>query len=438
MTKTDKFRRFTFMRNYFFDTHDKDKKLAAKMTENEWKNDVISTVKKSNHNKVWLIFHDKDKVHNNKTDLDELKVLHCHGIVIDKTTRSREQTAVSLGITPDSVGENLSPVRADSSAARYLTHTSSKAMADKKYRYSVDELMLFIDGKEVTDREKVRQEYTKEIAKKERTTEDDINDLLPKLKDSVLNGKLTPRQAKNDLQERFHSAGSDAYLKNFMAFKHAVESYRQDLHEDMLENGKSMTTVFLFGAGRIGKTSLTEALTHYICKQKDWSIANDIYKSAGTAKSAKDFDIVSGYKEEPIAIFDEIAPQSYGFERFVSLFDPFHISYLDSRYQSRNFFATHSFITKACDSIEAYFRPIYNVQYASGKADLYDLKLQVLGRIQYAIEVKDDKIILYKNGEDKLFENPEKTEFKYGKDVMLDSKKMTNLCAKLYNELYTK
>lgn len=48
--------------------------------------------------------------------------------------------------------DNFNFVHSEGGSLRYLLHLSEEAMKDKKHRYDIDELHLFCDNKEITDK----------------------------------------------------------------------------------------------------------------------------------------------------------------------------------------------------------------------------------------------------------------------------------------------
>lgn len=438
MSKTNKWRRYAFMRNFNYETHDKNKKIKSKISEKEWQKLVIETVKKSGHDKIWLIFHDKDV-----DDEGNKKGLHVHGVIIDDSPRHIDSAKKSVGVLNDPYNKNMNHIRSDSSAIRYLTHTSDKAMKEKKWRYGINELHLFIGGQEITDKEKIRQEYTNDIAGNELSEKtknaEKLNSVTDDLLSEIISGNITRRMARQRLNDDFGSLGVSMYLKRNPMFNRAEKEAIQDLHNKMLKEGRNLITCFIYGGSRQGKSSFVKDFSEYIVEREHLSLEKDIYQAPGTnGKNLSSYDILSGYREQSISIFDDISPTVYGFDNFIKLFDPHNVPTIQSRYQNKMFFSEKAFILKSVSTVDDYFSNIYSPEISDYNDNVVNVKKQVMSRIQYAIHITNNRLILYRNLDDMGFD--EKTyvkSFAYGKNVYKDQNKMTNLSKKIYELMYS-
>lgn len=445
MGKTGKYRRYSFMRNYDYEVHNKDGELISDLKPAEWRDQVIKDMLNAGHDKIWLIFHDKDK-----TGEGSPKPLHCHGVIMDKSPRSINAAKLSVGVINDDYDYNMSPVINDSSAIRYLTHTSNGAIMDKKYRYPIEELHLFIDNKEVFDKELIRKTYTEDMVGKEKTSKQQRLESMTALADDLLlkvsEGDLKSKLARDQLKDQYGAEGVNLYYKLSTRFIRAEADAVRDYQDNLINNGKSAITVFITGAGRSGKSQLAYGIYNKLCDREGLRVSQDVYKAPVGADGLTN-DLISGYESEKIAVFDEIQPSSVGFERFMAVFDDHSIHNVQSRGKSHYFYAEYLFLIKAGSSIDNYLNDIaysaeaHNGNHYNDSAD--NLKKQVYGRIPYAFMIKDKKLLLYKRGSAYSFDklSPYKT-YDYDRSFYdsefsgYDPDKMDKLCEELVGIIY--
>lgn len=428
-TKQQRRRNFAFMRNYRYETHDDKGNIKNNISESQWRAQVIDELKHAGQDKILFVFHDKDK-----DDSGDPKPLHVHGIIMDKNPRYLAATKEAVKVYNDEFDKNMNYVINLSGAARYLTHTNDEAMSRRKYRYGMDELHLLENGQEVNDEARIRDEYTELIAGADNKENRQLviaeltNDLLAK----TARGEITSKQARRELSDAYNTAGINAYYKRAGQFKSAEEDARTDYHDRLIEEGKSATTVFITGAGRAGKSTMVETMKRIICEHEGLSLSKDVYSAPVSADGLTN-DLISGYEDEKIAVFDEIQPSSIGFERFMAVFDDHTIHNVQSRGKSRYFYAEKLFLIKSGISITDYLSRI--VESAAGSDNLENLKVQVYGRIAFVAYVAENQLRIYDNRDMSGFNTPVKT-YTYDKSIYTDKDKMDKLCEELYTLFY--
>ncbi len=74
------------------------------------------------------------------------------------------------------------------------------------------------------------------------------------------------------------------------------------------------------------------------------------------------------------------------------------------------FFSEKAFILKSVSTVDDYFSNIYSPEISDYNDNVVNVKKQVMSRIQYAIHITNNRLILYRNLDDMGFD--EKTYVK--------------------------
>lgn len=429
MEKNVRSRRFSFLRNFYFETHNEQGQRVSKMSENEWKQSVLEDVKNVKAQELWLIFHNADFDDGTK------KPLHCHGIAIFSNPHDSNSLKSALHVRNDSHNKFVQKIKSDVGSFRYLTHTSEAAMVAKKNRYEIHELYLFVDGKMITNENDKKLLYEKRISGHEKSESIVVNKAIDGYIAEVASGTLSLTNAKNEIQNSFGNSGLTAYVKNNRNFKNAVEVYRESHRREMLAKGRNLKTVFIFGPSGIGKSSWVKSFAKVICDNENCEWPANVYNTA-TSSLHSDFELLAGYEEfEKITVIDDVEANSFSMAEFLKDFDPFEVPQVHTRYKNRYWYSERAFIIKSVESVDEYFRPIYSKN--TGTYTQNDRK-QVLRRIAASVRIDSNKLILTMNEDSfchgKTYSFP--FEFDFNKLTETDSKKLLKLNEQIYKILY--
>ena len=145
-----RFRIYSGVRNFAYDTHDKDGNVVSEISEIEWRNQIIALLSSVQSCDAWFVFHDKDVIPATDVSPEKIKPLHCHFVLIFENARWPKSVMTATGTNEN----ELENVRNIAGSMRYLTHTTTDAINQRKYRYSIDELYFYSGGRMITGNEK--------------------------------------------------------------------------------------------------------------------------------------------------------------------------------------------------------------------------------------------------------------------------------------------
>lgn len=357
MKKSEKrYRKFDVQRNYQFETHDADGNQISDITENEWRNKVISEIRalfeNSDVTEVFYIFHDKD-INDDGTS----KGLHVHLVVT--FAEGHTQTAVVKLLLASSV-HNCSPCDSYVDSMRYLIHVSETALNEMKYIYSVNDVhgwRLSDDGSvAVTAAQDFKEAMSRKNTKKARKEQ-------KKVKDScviaVMSGESIISDVRGVYEDDTCNVGltSVDYIMDKHIYKEASVEWLERITEFYQNHSCPLTTIYISGGGGTGKTELAKALA------RKWSDSHGIHVVSAPGKSTT-FDFAGNYRGERVSIFNELA-LAFPVEQFLSIFDPLNAMPVNSRNFDKLYFANYSIFTTSVP-LETF---IYNLWLPYAKAN---------------------------------------------------------------------
>ena len=291
---------------------------------------------------VVIIFHDRD------LDEDgELRELHCHFIIRFENARSYETTLQVVQAEP----RNFAKMRNEAASYRYLTHTTDEAMNAKKYRYSIDDLHVFVkdDGadklRELSGEER-EQFYMRKIVGKAVTkvdTEETVADFLYDLADGLY---IENWEIKDQLIEDFgKTTGVLTWTKNKKHFENARLEYYEKKFRDWKERGRKFQAIYINGPSGLGKTTLANKLARAINQQNDRPAG--LIHDAPNATEGTRYDFVQDYRNELVTVFDDLSPNVFSYMEFLNLFESDKVARANSRFENKPWFAEYAFITRS-------------------------------------------------------------------------------------------
>ena len=358
-------RRFSISRNKQYETHQLDGqgqlKQVSEISDTDWKEKVKSetfeylAIEYGSLKSIALIFHDRDL-----TSDGERKGLHCHMVLEFRnpvTITSLEKFKFEAGKSLNNQdlmfqSRNVEASKSSSGSYRYLTHTTDKAMMERKTRYEVQELivaeyetdgsMKFITGE---DLELWYRDKIKGTVRPEKLEFDEaLQETFYNVRQGELFGEL---EVEEFLRERFtEMQATELVIKNKKFFDGARQLYQQEVFDEMQSNGRNLKTFYISGLSGVGKSKFAKDLARRININNGKS-PNFVY-TAPTAKDGKTYDFIdSEYKAQDVTIFDDIDATSFGFQEFLNVFDKDNITKISSRYTNKAWVSHYAIITKA-------------------------------------------------------------------------------------------
>lgn len=396
-------RRFSISRNKQYETHQLDGQgqlqRVSDITDNDWKEKVKEETfeylarEYGSLKSIALIFHDRDL-----TSDGEQKGLHCHMILEFRnpvTITSLEKFKFPVGKSLNNQdlmfqSRNVEASKSASGSYRYLTHTTDKAMMERKTRYEVQELLVAeygTDGSiEFLNGEQLEIWYRDKIKGTIRPEKLEFDEALQEAFFKVRTGEIFDElEVEAFLRERFtEMQATELVIKNKKFIDNSRQMYQKEVFEDMQNNGRNLKTFFISGSSGLGKSRFAKDLARRININNGKSI-NSIY-TAPTAKDGKTYDFIdSEYKAQDVTIFDDIDATSFGFQEFLNIFDRDNITKISSRYTNKAWVSHYAIITKA-SPIEDWMKRLASQSSEYDKSKINQI-VQVSRRIELYIDL---------------------------------------------------
>lgn len=421
-------RRFAISRNKQYETHQMDGQgqsiKVSDITDSDWKEKVKSETfdyirsEWNSLKSIALIFHDRDV-----TSDGALKGLHCHMILefrnpVTITALEKLKFPVGQSLNNQEMmfqSRNVEVSRSESGSYRYLTHTTDKAMMERKTRYEVQELLVAEYGTDGSIEWKTGEDleiwYRNKIKGTVKPEKLEFNEALQEAYFKIRHGELFDElEVEEFLQERFtEMQATELVVKNKKAIIDARDMYQKTIFGEMQEKGRNLKTFYISGPSGMGKSRFAKDLARRININNGKS-KNSIY-TAPTAKDGKTYDFIdSEYKAQDVTIFDDIDATSFGFQEFLNVFDRDNITKISSRYTNKTWLSHYAIITKASPITDWMKRLAkQSSEYRENKKNQI---VQVSRRVELCIDLdlehKQVKFYQFKHYPD----NPEKSSWK--------------------------
>lgn len=347
MKKADKrYYRFDVQRNYQFETHDDKGNKTSDITENEWREKVVSETRAliGSVTEAFCIFHDCD-INDDGTS----KGLHFHSVITFKDAKTQTSAVKLLGA---SSVHNCQPCDSYVDSLRYLIHISETAVNQMKYIYDVADVFgWFIadDGAVVeTTVTDFKQSMSRKNDKKARREQ-------KKVKDSCAVAVMSGQSVVSDVLEVYledsHKVGLSAvdYLQDMSLYERSSDVWLQMMTGFYQHNSCPLTTIYISGGGGTGKTTLANALA------EKWADSHGVHNVSAPGRSTT-FDFVGNYRGERVSIFNELS-SAFPVEQFLSIFDTLNAVPVNSRHADKLYFSNYALLTTSVP-VEAF---IYNL-----------------------------------------------------------------------------
>lgn len=295
------------------------------ISKSEWKKKILQEYKhleKTDYSAV--IFHDKDKLEDG-TD----KSLHCHIVFRTNGLQSISNVKKSVMAHNDR-RDNFGFAISEGGSLRYLLHLSEEALKDKKHRYDISELNLFINNTEITDiktknewySEMISKDFTSDLTEKQKASLKE-EQYLNQIKQDVSNGLIYPEDVLPMLSKQFDlSRAVELYnprLRQQLSLLRQTYLEQKQLEAKQGKNTTRLSNIFISARGGTGKSIFADSFAKFVLN-KEGKDSREIF--GADAPTTQINTLFSNYENQYISIFNEIeytisqAQFCGGFENF--------------------------------------------------------------------------------------------------------------------------
>lgn len=354
-------------RNYYYETHDAN---GNKINESEaaWRNRVIEEIAtvpsmvQKGIQRIYLIFHDMDKDKNGKS-----MELHCHFVVWFKDSDVWDRVHRKLGcsdhenncIHPDDKVESL----------RYLTHVSKDALnSGYKHIYDSDKVIAVSadQDKPIVPYLKVIMDSERQKAREKKSANDKTSMIQKSAKANLMKaiaiGQMTIKEVRSAIINDIPEVGFTMldWLHEEKYFEQAEQEYLSACCDFYRTNPYCLTTVYISGSGGQGKSVLGLTLAN-AC------FPGERIHTPAIRGERTTFDFAGDYRGEKVTLINEFG-SGFNVPQFLDVFDPIHVSSVNSRYKDKVWFARMAILP----SSETPEKSIYNmwINYAKESLDV--------------------------------------------------------------------
>ena len=322
---------YYIVRNYSFESDPKGKYPG--ISEDDWKDKLEKFFKDIYDTGVLeymvYILHDKDV-----DDNGGLTAIHYHLIVRFHKSINNAKVAKLFEV---SSAWNCQNVNNGRGASRYLIHISDSAIRKEKFIYDIDDPVSYgIKYRDIIkdtfwNKPENQDDPTRKISKEKALVL--VNDLALRIKQ----GEIRKDDALKELEEK---AGYYWVRMYRNSFDDDVSAFIKNKVDDMRVHGRRHKTLYIMGAGGIGKSYLGRKLGAKI------SDGQGLYTSAPLGMD-KTPDALNHYVDEKVAVFDEISPRGWTLDEFLGCFDPYSYVPFPSRNSNKDFVGDTSIFTNS-------------------------------------------------------------------------------------------
>lgn len=343
-----RYRSFTIMYSYDFDTHDGAGQprnpaptafthVPNKEEWRKWREAWLTQKVYAKSGEYIGIFHDCDMKADGRTP----KPLHMHAVVMLQNAMSEDAFRKYFDVSRP---ENAEHAVSINGALRYLLHITDQSIADGKHIYSESNLFGYIRGL-VRNQQSISMAYHSYItdARKGQSggkvaTSKRVKAVASRLGGMLYHGEITMQDATELYEKEFGATGTLPFKNVEPALKKQRQAYLAKKADDFRINGRHLVTDFITGKGGTGKSNLAEAIAYYADPSHSW------HATTGPGKG-KTSDITDGYSGEPQAVINELDGDAESFRTLCALLDPYHFSKSSSRNKNTDYLVDRIHIT---------------------------------------------------------------------------------------------
>ena len=337
MKKSDKqFRRFDLEYSYYYAVHDEDKNLISDMSESEWREKMTKYFNSLSEGDKFLevvfAFHDSD-INEDGTE----KGLHVHAVVTPKDPMSQN---AAFKFFNTSSKWNCQPCDSYVDSMRYLIHVAESAIEAMKTIYLPDIVQGWykdIDGNVNPMTVRAFQErMRRKKGKKARHEQKKVRDTCVS---SIMNGSAISSDVRDIYVDDTYNVGLSPvdYLSDKRIIQAAAAEWLERITEFYQSHQCPKTTVYIYGKGGTGKTTLATAFANSVAD------IHGIHEVSSKGESTT-FDFAGTYKGQRVSVFNELSA-SFPVEQFLSVFDTLRAVPVSSRHVDKLYFANYVLLT---------------------------------------------------------------------------------------------
>lgn len=338
-----KYRDYQIQRNFEYETTTYNELTQEKIRDlnadpNEWRQKVTEEIDAIFENEkieyLFYIFHDKDRLSDGSD-----KGMHVHILVRFESPRYQESV---MKLFNASRNKSCEHVRSRFQFARYMLHITEDAINDNKHIYSSDEIVML---KSETCKFSSIVEFI--ASKKQSEVEkEEIESAIRLMQFEARTQGLTYREARTriydlidiDEIEEKQKKVEDALQSCKKQFLLNEEEFLEDKARTYIKKGRRLQNFFISGQSATGKTVLASALAERFSDERGVHVA-------AVGGKGLTFDFVNTYRGETATRLDEIKGGSFDMRMFLSTFDPYSYTPVNSRNNDKHWLANYSFMT---------------------------------------------------------------------------------------------
>lgn len=337
-TVKGKHEKYFCQRNYAYEsanTGESEAQWKVRVAE-EWSLSYQRNNNSQNVKSITWIFHDRDI----DIDTGNPKGLHAHAVIEMESHCGIDQNLAKkyFNCSSDANCEVVLSRKGLVESYRYLTHISQKAINERKTRYDATEVHIEVD-------DTVEQEYkgvprgltehyyffcTKKNEKEPDGKAERQQTALQKYETAIIRGQITADQAFDLIEANAADEGftvTDA-LNAQSKFEQSEAVFRRRLQNYCCENDWCKTTIYVYGKGDKGKSTLVRAFG------KAHSNKRGFHQVSAKGKQTT-FDFADGYKCQEVSIANEVRGDYFTVEQFCDILDPKYAANANSRHTDK-------------------------------------------------------------------------------------------------------
>lgn len=343
-------RMYTVQRSHAYEA-DAQHPTTAGISEADWKAMVIEQIEseyKKNGDIEWLayVFHDKDT----RADGDPVAI-HVHIVV-------RYKKPVAHNVPYDgfkaSLAKNCQKVNSPVRVCRYLTHISSDAIEKEKHVYSQKDVVVRSRDGKLAYKQLIKESFWGKTSKKDTLEslkkETDANGyplmVVEKMPEALMiRSRFAAKVSSGEMRrleavKAFKMAAGTHWASTWrVTFKHEHNEFMETRADEILEFGRDLKALYIFGPGGSGKTTIGRGYGNYKAKHR--------ILAASPKGKGKTFDPLGKYDGQDVLVLDEVSGEAFGVDEFLGLVDPNHASTSSSRNEDVFFIGDHVIMTNS-------------------------------------------------------------------------------------------